>query len=55
MRPAVIEATRRAVEELAADTRSGPAILVTAPWRDGNVIYNAVILLEGGSIGAGAA
>jgi len=50
MRPAVIEATRRAVEELAADTRSGPAILVTAPWRDGLAIYNAVILLDGGSI-----
>ena len=52
MRPAVIEATRRAVEELAADTRSGPAILVTAPWRDGDAIYNAVILLDGGSIRA---
>ncbi len=43
MRPAVIEATRRAVEELAADTRTGPAILVTTPWRDGGAIYNAVV------------
>ena len=52
LRPAVIEATRRAVDELAGDTRTGPAILVTTPWRDGDVIYNAAVLLDGGSIGA---
>src|SRR5262245_6948641 len=52
MRPAVIEATRRAVDELAADTCSGPAILVTTPWRDGDVVYNAAVLLDSGRIAA---
>jgi NAD+ synthase len=52
MRPAIVEATRRAVDELAAETRSGPAILVTTPWRDGDVVYNAAVLLDGGQIAA---
>jgi NAD+ synthase len=52
MRPAVIEATRRAVDELAAETRTGPAILVTTPWRDGDAVYNAAVLLDAGRIAA---
>jgi NAD+ synthase len=52
MRPAVIEATRRAVEDLAADTAEGAAVLVTTPWREAGVTYNAVILLDGGRIAA---
>src|SRR5262245_35770189 len=32
LRPSVLAATRRAVEALAADTASGCAVLVTAPW-----------------------
>src|SRR5262249_15460315 len=52
MRPSVIEATRRAVEALAADTETGPATLVTTPWREGDATYNAVILLDGGRIAA---
>jgi NAD+ synthase len=50
MRPAVVEATRRAVDELAEDTRTGSAILVTTPWRDGDAVYNAAVLLDGGRI-----
>jgi NAD+ synthase len=46
MRPAVIEATRHAIEELAAATRTGPALLVTTPWRDGDAVYNAAVLLD---------
>src|SRR5436190_23854283 len=46
MRPAVVDATRCAVEELAADTVSGPAILVTTPWRDGAAVYNAAVMLD---------
>jgi NAD+ synthase len=52
MRPAVVEATRRAIDELAADTRTGPAILVTTPWRDGEAVYNAAVLLDAGRIAA---
>jgi NAD+ synthase len=52
MRPAVVENTRRAVDELATDTRTGSAILVTTPWSDGNAVYNAAVLLDGGRIAA---
>ena len=51
-RPAVLEATRRAVDDLAADTRSGAAVLVTTPWRDGDAVYNAAVLLDEGRIAA---
>jgi len=52
LRPAVIDATRRAVEALAAETTSGPALLVTSPWQEGDTLYNAVMLLEAGRIAA---
>jgi NAD+ synthase len=50
MRPAVLDATRRAVHELAADTRSGPAVIVTTPWQDNGSLHNAAILLDAGEI-----
>src|SRR3954469_19100430 len=52
LRPAVVEATRRAVRDLCRDTRTGPAMLVTTPWHDGDSLYNAVLLLDGGEIAA---
>ena len=52
LRPAVIDATRQAIDDLAADTRTGPAILATTPWRDGEVVHNAAVLLDGGRIAA---
>jgi NAD+ synthase len=52
LRPAVVGAARRAVESLADDTRSGSAMLVTAPWEEGGVVYNAVLLLAEGRIAA---
>jgi NAD+ synthase len=50
LRPAVIVATRRAIDDLAADTVSGPAVLATTPWHQDGVVYNAVVLLDGGAI-----
>jgi NAD+ synthase len=52
LRPAVLAATRRAVEELAADTASGAAVLVTTPWEENGAIYNAAVLLAGRKIAA---
>src|SRR5262249_42631358 len=46
LRPAVIEATRRAIDELAADTVSGPAVLATTPWQQEGVVFNAAVLLS---------
>jgi NAD+ synthase len=43
-----------AVQELARDTASGPAILIGTPWKDSSVdagkLYNAVALLDGGRV-----
>ena len=39
------------VHELAAETADGgPGLLVTAPWREDGLLYNAVLLLDGGEV-----
>jgi NAD+ synthase len=43
---------RRAIEALAADTAEGPAILIGTPWRDGERLHNAAVLLQGGRVAA---
>jgi len=50
LRPSFVENCRIAVEDLARDTVSGPAILMGLPWRDGRKLYNAVALLANGRI-----
>src|ERR1700674_3415684 len=52
LRPAVIESTRRAIDDLAAETATGPAVLATTPWRDNGVVRNAALLLADGLIAA---
>jgi NAD+ synthase len=52
LRPAVVDATRRAVRDLAADTATGPAVLATTPWEEGGHVYNAAVLLDAGRIAA---
>src|SRR5262245_1198355 len=52
LRPSVLAATKQAIEDLAADTTSGPAILVTAPLAQDGCVYNAVLLLAEGRIAA---
>src|SRR4030095_8787960 len=50
LRPAFVEAARRAVQQLECDTRDGgPALLVSSPWRDEGALYNAAILLHRGT------
>src|SRR5579863_2036924 len=41
---------REAIEALAADTLSGPAILIGAPWAEEGKLYNAMLLLDGGKV-----
>ncbi len=38
------------VRKLAALTKNGTAILLGSPWREGDNLYNAAILLDGGEI-----
>ena len=53
LKPAFQAACRAAVEELARETANGgPALAVGTPWRDGDKLYNAVALLDGGRIAA---
>jgi len=52
LRPAVLTATRRAIDELAADTGTGAPVLATTPWQEQGVVYNAAVLLADGRIAA---
>ncbi len=52
LRPAFQRACRSAVEALAAESVNGPALLLGAPWVDNGRLYNAVLLLEVGTIAA---
>src|SRR5436853_4957146 len=52
LKPAFQAACRAAVEALARETASGPAVLVGAPWVEDGKLYNAFLLLEGGKITA---
>ncbi|VBB69251.1 NAD synthetase / Glutamine amidotransferase chain of NAD synthetase [invertebrate metagenome] len=52
-RVSFLDRVRAEVESLAAETADdGPAVLVGAPWREGDCCYNAAILLDGGRIAA---
>ena len=52
LKPAFQAACRAAIEALARETASGPALLVGTPWLDGDRLYNAVALLDGGAVAA---
>jgi len=52
-KPAFQRACREAVESLArASGDGGPAMIVGSPWREGEALYNAALLLDGGEIRA---
>jgi len=50
LKGAFLESCEAAVRELAAETGSGPALLVGSPWREGGQVHNAALLLEAGDI-----
>ncbi len=53
MKPFFLDKVAAAVNEFAAETSDGgPAVLLTAPWRDGERTFNAVLLLDGGAVAA---
>lgn len=49
-KPAFAAACRAAVEAIAGEITSGPALLVGTVWPDGDKVYNAVALIEDGKI-----
>ncbi len=53
LKPFFQDRVERAVRDLANDTADGgPALLVGAPWRGDDGLYNAALLLDGGDIAA---
>jgi NAD+ synthase len=53
LKPAFLDACRTAVDELACDTADGgPAMIVGAPWVEGERPFNAALLLDGGRVAA---
>ena len=53
LKPAAVSDCRAAVEALAAETGAGgPAVLIGAPWRTGEGLHNAVLVLADGAIQA---
>jgi NAD+ synthase len=52
LRPSFVAACKAAVEELAKDTATGPAMLIGLPWREGSNLHNSMALLANGKIEA---
>src|SRR6185312_4700969 len=50
LKGALQDDAREAIEALAADTISGPAVLIGAPWKEEGKLYNAMLLLDGGKV-----
>ncbi len=50
MKPAFIDACQRAIEELARDCADGPALAIGGPSLEGDDLYNAYYILQGGKI-----
>ena len=50
-KPAFVAACEDAIAQLAADTADGgPGLIVGGPWHDGDKVYNAAFVLDGGKI-----
>lgn len=52
LKPAFQASCRSQIEELARETKMGPALLIGTPWVDNGKLHNAVALLDGGKIAA---
>jgi NAD+ synthase len=53
LKPFFQDKVEAAVKELAEETADGgPALLVTAPWREDGRLHNAILLLDGGTVAA---
>ncbi len=51
-KPAFAAACRATIERLAGQLGDGPAVIVGTVWPDGDKIYNAVVLIDGGRVAA---
>jgi NAD+ synthase len=49
LRPSVVDACHAAIDCLVRESRSGPALVATTPWRQHGEVYNAAILIDQGA------
>jgi NAD+ synthase len=49
LRPSVLDKCHAAVDSLVRESHTGPALIVTTPWREGGSVYNAAILIDKGA------
>lgn len=52
LKPSFAAASRRTVEKLASEITSGPAVLVGVVWPEAGKVYNAIALIDGGTVAA---
>ncbi len=50
LKPAAVDLSMRAVQELAVETSGGPAVIIGSPWLDGGKRHNSAVLLKGGKV-----
>ena len=50
LKPAAVEDSMKAVQDLAAETAGGPAVIIGSPWMDGKKRHNSAVLLQGGAV-----
>jgi NAD+ synthase len=49
LRPSLVEAAGAALDTLVRESTSGPALVVTLPWREGECLHNAAALVADGT------
>jgi NAD+ synthase len=52
LKPSAVENSMAAIEALAAETKTAPAILIGSPWAEDGHLYNSALLLRDGQIEA---
>ena len=52
LRPSVVDACHAAVDCLVRESRSGPAMIATTPWREDGMVYNAAVIIDAGGAAA---
>jgi NAD+ synthase len=49
LRPSVVDACREAVDVLVRESRGGPALIATTPWRENGEVFNAAVMIDRGA------
>ena len=50
LRRSVIDACHEAIECLVSESRTGPALIATTPWRESGRVFNAAIVIDRGAL-----